>query len=112
MVGQGGDVFEFSYKDNVMEGRSVYTWANGQVEEAEYRAGLKEGPGVEISPGGDREERTWVAGQLSGPATTTGANGDRLEFCYVKVRACADCAVGDILMFCLPGGEAGETEHQ
>ena len=100
--------------DNVMEGRSVYTWANGQVEEAEYRAGLKEGPGVETSPAGDREERTWVAGQLSGPATTTGANGDRLEFCYVEVHACADCAVtvGDILMFCLPGGEAGETEHQ
>ena len=105
MIHSNGDVFEFRYVRDVVEGPSMYRWAaTGQVEEAEYQAGVrdditartdnnnhpscvqvKHGPGRELSAAGDVETRTWRSGQLHGPAQVAGANGDRLEFCYVEV---------------------------
>ena len=104
MIHSNGDVFEFRYVRDVVEGPSMYRWAaTGQVEEAEYQAGVgghdirartgnhrpcvqvKHGPGRELSAAGDVETRTWRSGQLDGPAQVAGANGDRLEFCYVEV---------------------------
>ena len=85
MIGNNGDVFEFQYKDNVIDGPSKYTWANGQYEEAVYVGGVKHGPGLEVSSTGDTETRTWDQGQLQGPAVVLGKNGDKLEFSYTNV---------------------------
>ena len=30
MIGKNGDLFEFQYKDNVMDGPSVYKWPHGK----------------------------------------------------------------------------------
>ena len=41
MIHSNGDVFEFRYVRDVVEGPSMYRWAaTGQVEEAEYQAGV------------------------------------------------------------------------
>ena len=43
MIHSNGDVFEFRYVRDVVEGPSMYRWAaTGQVEEAEYQAGVRD----------------------------------------------------------------------
>ena len=83
LIGINGDIFEFNYKDNLIDGQSMYRWPNGQYEEAVYVNGVKHGEGVEVSENGDKETRTWVSGVLEGGAVVRGQNGDTLEFSYV-----------------------------
>jgi len=70
-----GDVVEYEYKEDCIDGKAVYTLASGGKEISTYVKGVKHGKSEEVRANGDREERNYRNGVLHGPAVLRVKNG-------------------------------------
>lgn len=73
--GKPASRFEGNYRDGLIDGTGVYTFANGARYEGEYRDDLRHGRGVLIEPDGAKYDGQWGLGLPNGQGTLTEANG-------------------------------------
>jgi hypothetical protein len=75
MDGKPVSRFEGGYRDGLLDGKGVYTFANGARYEGEYADDLRHGRGTMIEPDGTRYEGEWRQGLPNGQGTLKEANG-------------------------------------
>lgn len=73
--GKPASRFEGDYRDGLLDGKGIYTFANGARYEGEYRDDLRHGRGVLIEPDGTRYDGEWRLGLPNGQGTFKEANG-------------------------------------
>ena len=64
------------WRDNMMHGFGIFTFADGRVYRGEYVRDKKEGPGVFEWPDGREFEGTWQDGKQHGVARYKKATGE------------------------------------
>lgn len=80
-----GGRYEGEYRDGVINGRGVYTFASGNRYDGEWRDGKRTGRGIFTWTNGNRFEGEWLDGKRSGRGVYT-FDGKRYEGGYRNDR--------------------------